>query len=167
MKFVDPRHDCPRDPWHTIGGEDGPLVTITPASHLLLTLVQWHSVRSHWPADKPVAVIVPNDTPIEQLAEDLPKLAMVALEFPKWTDGRAYSQARLLRARYRYGGEVRAVGDVVVDMVPLLARTGFDVAVLRHDQSPEAATHTLSFFAQGHYQADVTEHRPLFARSVA
>ncbi len=164
MKFVDPRHDCPRDPWHTVGGEDGPLVTITPASHLLLTLPQWHSVRATWPADKPVAVTVPNDVDVEELAADLPRLAMIALQFPKWTDGRAYSQARLLRSRYRWRGELRATGDVLVDMVPLLARTGFDVAVLRHDQSPEAAANTLTFFGQGHYQADVAEHRPHFAR---
>jgi uncharacterized protein (DUF934 family) len=110
-----------------------------------------------------VGVITPNDADIETLAPDLPRLAMVALQFPKWTDGRAYSQARLLRSRYRYPGELRATGDVLVDMVPLLARTGFDVAVLRHDQSPEAAVNTLSFFP-GHYQADVAEHRPLFAR---
>ena len=167
MKFVDPRHDCPRDPWHTIGGEDGPLVTITPASHLLLTLAQWHSARATWPTGKPVGVIVPNDAAIEDLAPDLPKLALVALQFPKWTDGRAYSQARLLKRRWRYAGEVRAVGDVLVDMVPLLARTGFDVAVLRHDQSPEAAAETLKFFGAGHYQADTAEHRPLFARQGA
>ncbi|HWH73960.1 MAG TPA: DUF934 domain-containing protein [Methylibium sp.] len=165
MKFVDPRHDCPRDPWHTVGGEDGPMVTITPASHLLLTLAQWHSVRASWPADKPVAVLVPNDHDIEELAPDLPRLAMVSLQFPKWTDGRAYSQARLLRSRYRYRGELRATGDVLVDMVPLLARTGFDVAVLRHDQSPEAAAYALKFFPQGHYQADVAEHRPRYART--
>lgn len=163
IKFVDPRHDCPRDPWRTIGGEDGPMVTITPAPYELLSLQQWHSVRSHWPSGMPVGVIVPNDAPVEDLAEDLPRLSMIALQFPKWTDGRAYSQARLLRRRLRYTGEVRATGDVLVDMVPLLARTGFDVAVLRHDQSPEAAANTLKFFP-GHYQADVTEHRPLFAR---
>ncbi len=166
MKFVDPRHDCPRDPWHTVGGEDGPMVTITPDAYLLLTLPQWHSVRATWPAAKPVGVIVPNDVAIEDLAPDLPQLALVALQFPKWTDGRAYSQARLLKRRYRYTGEVRATGDVLVDMVPLLARTGFDVAVLRHDQSPEAAANTLTHFA-AHYQADVTEHRPLFARQGA
>ena len=47
----------------------------------------------------PVGVLVPNDADIEQLHADLPRLALIALQFPKWTDGRAYSQARLLRAR--------------------------------------------------------------------
>ena len=79
------------------------------------------------------------------------------LNFPKWVDGRAYSQARLLRSRYRYAGEV------LVDMMPLLQRTGFDAVALRADQSIEVAERALNFFP-GHYQADVTEHRPLFKR---
>lgn len=158
MKFIDPH----KDTWRTVGGEDGPHVTITPAPHQLLTLAQWHAVRSQWPADLPVAVSVPNDADIETLEEDLPRIAAVALHFPKWVDGRAYSQARLLRSRYRYKGEVRATGEVLVDMVPLMARTGFDAAMLRADQSLEAAERALGFFA-GHYQGDTQDNRPLFA----
>ena len=160
MKFIDPA----RDPWRTITGEDGPMVTLTPAPHSLLTLAQWHSVRSTWPAGMPVGVQFPNDADIEELAEDLPRLALVALHFPKWVDGRAYSQARLLRARYRFRGEVRATGEVLVDMMPLLERTGVDAVALRADQSVEAAERALHFFP-GHYQADVNETRPLFARA--
>lgn len=158
MKFIDPH----KDTWRTVGGEDGPHVTITPAPHQLLTLAQWHAVRSQWPADLPVAVSVPNDADIEALEEDLPRIAAVALNFPKWVDGRAYSQARLLRSRYRYKGEVRATGEVLVDMVLLMARTGFDAAMLRADQSLEAAERALAFFA-GHYQGDTQDNRPLFA----
>jgi uncharacterized protein (DUF934 family) len=159
MKFI----DTSRDRWHTISGEDGPMVTLTPAPYSLLTLQQWHGVRSQWPADMPVGVLFANDTDIEELAADLPRLALVALQFPKWVDGRAYSQARLLRGRFRFGGEVRATGEVLVDMLPLLKRTGFDAAVLRADQSLDAAERALSFFP-GHYQGDAVEHRPLFAR---
>lgn len=158
MKYV----DSFRDSWHTVGGEDGPMVTITPAPNRLLTLTQWHGVRSQWPADLPVAVSVPNDADIEGLEPDLPRIALVVLNFPKWVDGRAYSQARLLRARFRYGGEVRATGEVLVDMMPLLDRTGFDAVVLRADQSVEVAERALGFF-RGHYQGDVHDNRPLFA----
>ena len=158
MKFIDPH----KDTWRTVGGEDGPHVTITPAPNQLLTLAQWHAARSQWPANLPVAVSVPNDADIETLEEDLPRIAAVALNVPKWVDGRAYSQARLLRSRYRYKGEVRATGEVLVDMVQLMARTGFDAAVLRADQSLEAAERALSFFA-GHYQGDTQDNRPLFA----
>ena len=166
MKFVDPRHDCPRDPWHTVGGEDGPLVTVTPAPHLLLSLQQWHSARAHWPADLPVAVTLPNDAAVEELVADLPRLTMIALQFPKWTDGRAYSQARVARVRHGFEGELRAVGEVLVDMLPLLQRTGFDAVQLRRDQSVEAAVRALGFFA-GHYQGDVLQPMPALARDVA
>lgn len=159
MKFIDPA----RDRWHTVTGEDGPIVTLTPATHSLLTLAQWHGVRRQWPADLPVGVVFPNDADVESLAEDLPRLSLVALQFPKWNDGRAYSQARLLKARLRFGGEVRAVGEVLVDMMSLLQRTGFDSVVLRADQSIDTAERALRFFP-GYYQGDVNERRPLFAR---
>jgi uncharacterized protein (DUF934 family) len=162
MRFIDTQ----LDPWRLVEGEDGPNVTITPAPQRLLTLTQWHAVRAQWPSEIPVAVAVPNDAAIEDLAEDLPRIALVVLHFPKWTDGRAYSQARLLRARYRYAGAVRATGEVLVDMTPLLSRTGFDEAQLRADQNREFAERSLRIVT-GHYQADVHEQRPLFSRRAA
>ena len=159
MKFIDPQ----RDPWHSVIGDDGPVVTITPKDYSLLTLLQWHGVRGHWTPGVKVGVVVPNDSDIEDLEVDLPRLSLIALEFPKWVDGRAYSQARLLRSRYRFAGEVRAIGQVLVDMLPLLARTGFDSVQLRADQSREAAERALSFFP-AFYQADVHEQRPVFGR---
>lgn len=159
MKFI----DTPHDPWHTVGGEDGPSPHPVARDHQLLTLAQWHAVRETWPAGLLTGVIVPNTVDIETLEADLPRLSLVVLQFPKWVDGRAYTQARLLRRRYRFAGEIRATGDVLVDMVLLLQRTGFDAAVLRRDQSLEAADRALMFFP-GHYQGDVREHRPLFAR---
>ena len=158
MKYILPSND----PWHGLGGEDGPPVFITPAPFLLLELAQWHAFRAHWPAAMPVGLRVANDADIEALEPDLPRIGLIALHFPKFSDGRAYSQARLLRSRYRYAGQIRATGDVVVDMLPLLARTGFDAVKLRADQSIDAAERALHWFG-GHYQGDVDEHRPLFA----
>ncbi len=152
-----------QDLWRQVVGEDGPLPTPSPARDLLLTLPQWHAVRDTWPAGLNTGVIVPNDVDIEALEADLPKLTLIALHFPKWTDGRAYSQARLLRTRYRYAGQIRAVGEVLVDMLPLLARTGFDAAQLRGDQNRQAAQRALEFF-NGHYQGDVRQPQPRFAR---
>lgn len=159
MRFIDPT----RDPWHALGGDDGPPVSISPAPHLLLDLAQWHAVRAHWPVGVPAGLRLANDQDVEDIAGDLSRLALVALVFPKWTDGRAYSQARLLRARYRFAGELRAVGEVLVDMVPLLARCGFDAALLRAGQSLDAADRALGFF-RAHYQGDVGAP-PLFART--
>jgi len=162
MKFIHPA----QDPWHTLHGDDGPIVTITPAAHSLLTWHQWLGVRNHWPAGVAVGVTLGNDQDVNDVVADLPRLGLIALQFPKWVDGRAYSQARLLRSRHRYAGEIRALGAVLVDMLPLLQRTGFDAVVLRADQSLEAAERALTFFA-GHYQGDVQEHRPVFARPVS
>jgi uncharacterized protein (DUF934 family) len=121
--------------------------------HLLLTLEQWSAVRAHWPVGLPTGIVVPNTADVATIAHDVPRLALVVLQFPKWTDGRAYSQARLLRTRHRFTGELRAAGDVLVDMLPLLSRTGFDAARLRDDQDAGAAAAALGFFA-AHYQAD-------------
>jgi uncharacterized protein (DUF934 family) len=158
MKFI----SLQRDPWHALPGDDGPPVSISPTPHLLLDLAQWHAVRAAWPAGVPVGLRLGNDQDIEDIADDLPRLALVVLHFPKWVDGRAYSQARLLRSRYRFTGEVRALGDVLSDMLPLLERTGFDAVVLRHDQSIDVAERALGYFP-GHYQGDVRDNRPLFA----
>lgn len=159
MKFIDTHTDA----WHTVVGEDGPSPHPIAKNHQLLTLEQWHAVRDHWSHDLIVGVIVPNTADIEALEADLPRLSLIVLHFPKWVDGRAYSQARLLRSRYAYQGEVRATGDVVVDMLPLLKRTGFDAVQLRPGQSREIAESTLAAFG-GHYQADVTQHQPVFNR---
>ncbi len=162
MQFI----STPHDPWHTAGGEDGPQPHPPVRDRSLLTLEQWHAVRDSWPAGVDVGVTVPNTLDIETLAADLPRLALVVLHFPKWVDGRAYTQARLLRVRLRFSGQVRAAGDVLVDMLPLLQRTGFDAVQMRPDQRIEAAERALGFFA-GHYQGDVAQPKPAFARDVA
>jgi uncharacterized protein (DUF934 family) len=112
----------------------------------------------------PVDLVLANDADLEQVAAELGGIASIALVFPKWTDGRAYSQARLLRARHRFAGEIRATGEVLVDMVPLLARCGFDAIQLRADQSQAVAERALSFFPGGHYQGDRGEPLPRFRR---
>lgn len=94
------------------------------------------------PAD--LGITLANDADPADHAAAIQSTAIVQLAFPKWTDGRAYSQARLLRQRMRYSGDIRAVGDVVVDMAPLLARCGFSSAVLRQGQSLQAAQQALT-----------------------
>lgn len=159
MKFISSQ----KDRWRLLGGEDGPAACIDPAPHLLLSQAQWRAFRAAWPADMPVGVALANDADPDDIAADLPRLALITLTFPKWTDGRAYSQAHLLRMRHRFTGEVRATGEVLVDMLPLLARSGFDAVVLRPDQSLDAAQRALGFFP-GHYQGDVEDPLPLFAK---
>jgi len=163
MKFIDTLHERA---WRTVGGEDGPAPHPLPREGQLLTLEQWHAVRDTWPQGLRTAVQLSNTVNVADLVSDLPRLALVVLHFPKWTDGRAYTQARLLRQRLRYGGEICATGDVVVDMLPLLHRCGFDAVVLRQGQSLDDARRALRFF-EAHYQGDAVEHRPLFGRASA
>jgi len=76
--------------------------------------------------DAPIGVLWPNDRRVAELEPWLKDLSLIALVFPKFRDGRAYSQARLLRERYNYRGELRATGDVLRDQFQFLVRAGFD-----------------------------------------
>ena len=73
-----------------------------------------------------------NENPLV-LKPDLPRLAAIQLEFPKFRDGRAFSWARMLRTRFGYEGEIRAVGDFLPDQLAFMARTGFDAFEVRQD----------------------------------
>ena len=157
FQFIDPSYP---QVWHAAAAGEA------PQGYQLLTLAQWLAARDAWPRGLPVGVQLANDEPVEQLAPDLARIALVTLAFPKWTDGRAYSQARLLRSRWRYEGEVRATGEVLVDMLPLLERTGFTSAELRADQDRLAAERALRFFP-GHYQGDALGQRPQHWKAAA
>ena len=88
----------------------------------------------------------------------------IDLHFPKFTDGRAYSQAFLLRRRLGYTGELRATGDVLIDQLVQMERTGFDVAVLRADQNLAFAQTQFERF-RSFYQGDAVTVKPHFARA--
>ena len=137
-----------------------------PRAALLLDWARWLELRAQWPQELRAGVVFPNDADVKELLPDLPRLDVVALVFPKWTDGRAYSQARLLRVRHRYAGQLRAVGQVIPDMSAQLYRTGFDAVVLREGESAEVAQRMLDRFA-AFYQGDAHEPRVRFARPAA
>ena len=97
------------------------------------------------------ALLLDNTDDVLQRADEIAQHKAVVLQFPKWTDGRAYSQAVLLRGRLRFAGEIRATGEVLADMLPLLQRCGFDAVQLRADQKLESAQRALGYFGN-HYQ---------------
>ena len=88
----------------------------------------------------------------------------IDLHFPKFTDGRAYSQAFLLRRRLGFKGEIRATGDVLIDQLVSMARTGFDVAVLREGLDASAAQRQFDRFP-AFYQGSAVDTQPLFAKA--
>ena len=109
-------------------------------------------------------LLIPNDA--NPLESDLNGVKRIDLHFPKFTDGRAFTQAVMLRKRAGFTGEIRATGDVLVDQLQQMARSGFDVAELRADQDLAAGQRQLDRYAE-FYQADVVQKAPHFAKETA
>jgi len=112
------------------------------------------------------ALHIANDADPIALQDDIAKAKAIALHFPKFTDGRAYSQAALIRKRLGFNGDLCATGDVLVDQLQLMQRTGFSTAVLRDGQSKASGEKMLALFAD-FYQGDVVSTEPHFAHKAA
>lgn len=114
--------------------------------------------------DESLAPWLPSDTEMTSaLAAELEAAPLVAIDFPKFTDGRGYSIARLLRERHGYRGQIRAVGDVLIDQLFYMSRCGFDAFLLREDQVVEDALKALDTFSRS-YQPGTDDPEPLFRR---
>ena len=147
------------DQWQTIA-DDAEL----PPGPALVSLARWNRERAALlERGEPLGVQLPNTANIADLTADLPHWPVVALEFPKFADGRAYSQARLLRERYGYQGEIRAVGDVLRDQLLFMARSGFDAFAVRADRSLEDALAGFGDFSES-YQPAADQPLPLYRR---
>jgi uncharacterized protein (DUF934 family) len=113
---------------------------------------------------------IPNDADVTTLQADIAQAGTIELHFPKFTDGRAYSQAVQLRRRLGFKGDIRATGEVLIDQLVQMQRSGFSSAVLRDDQD---AVHGAKLLAQysGFYQGDdsagVQHAKPQFAKVAA
>ena len=108
----------------------------------------------------PATLAVSNDADPRTL--ELAGIERIDLHFPKFTDGRAFSQAFLLRRRLGFKGEIRATGDVLIDQLVQMQRSGFDSAVLRADQNPAFAAAQFERYSQ-FYQGDAVQVQPAFA----
>lgn len=114
-------------------------------------------------AEQPETLVLANDADPFEVA--LTGITRIDLHFPKFTDGRAYSQAFLLRRRREFKGEIRATGDVLVDQLAQMERSGFDTAVLRADQDLAVAQRVLASYpgyGVGKYQGDAVDVQPHF-----
>ena len=109
-------------------------------------------------------LVLPND--VNALEANLDGVKQVDLFFPAFTDGRAFSQAYLLRRRLKFTGDIRATGDVLIDQLVQMQRTGFSSAVLREGVDAADAQRQFERFG-GYYQADAVEHQPHFAQELA
>lgn len=125
------------------------------------------STRAQAPNDsqtRPEPGVLVLDNTVNPLEVSLDGVQVVQLHFPKFTDGRAFSQAFLLRRRLGFAGDIRATGDVLVDQLAQMQRTGFSSAVLRADQDAAVGELLLRHYS-AFYQGDAVQAAPLFARA--
>jgi phosphoadenosine phosphosulfate reductase len=111
------------DRWHVLpDGEAAPA-----SGHVIFPLEWWKEEKQAFDGSSvPLGVRIEAGTPTEEFADEVARLALIALVFPKFHDGRAFSLARMLRERLGFRGELRAVGEVLLDQIQLMTRCGFD-----------------------------------------
>ena len=128
------------DPWCYLSDKHA-----LKASHNIIDLGFWNeNKRSLGGSRSPLGLMIPGDQDLTELANDLTCFSLIAIHIPTFVDGRAYSLAKLLRERYFYRGEVRAVGDVLPDQAHYLTRVGFDALELTDHPSASLALKKLS-----------------------
>ncbi len=153
------------DPWLRLERDaDGGFPAVPPAGDVIVPLAVWQGQREQLIA-RPGRIGVwldSHEDPVA-IADDLKLFGVVAVNFPKLADGRGYSAGRLLRDRYGWQGELRAVGDVLRDQVLNLARCGFNAFALREGEDLQAALSAFRDFSEA-YQASVERPIPLFRR---
>jgi uncharacterized protein (DUF934 family) len=150
------------DDWTVI--EDGRTDIGSGGGKVIVTLARWRTEREALTAGHTaVGVLVPNTADIEAVYPEIADRPLIALQFPAFTDGRALSQAVVLRKRLAFRGELRAVGDVIQDLVFWLGRCGFDSIVPRKDQNLEACRAALDEIRVA-YQAAADQHTPVWVR---
>lgn len=111
------------DPWRRVDGREA----LPAEGYVILSLENWRRLGGQQArTNVAFGLLLESNQPVESIAKDLPYLALVAVQFPKFTDGRGYSIGRQIRERYAFSGELRATGDVLFDQLEFMARCGFD-----------------------------------------
>ncbi|MCS0613003.1 DUF934 domain-containing protein [Massilia kyonggiensis] len=147
--------------------EDGTPETVeVPAGKIIVPVKVWLAQREQLlgrAARKELGIWFASDELANTVKDDLDKFAVVAVDFPKFSDGRGYSIAYNLRKRLGYQGELRAIGDVLRDQLFQMYRCGFNAYATRQDRSIHDALKGLTVFSET-YQASVDNELPLFRR---
>ncbi|MCG8673291.1 MAG: DUF934 domain-containing protein [Pseudomonadales bacterium] len=155
------------DHWITVHANENGEITVPENGDVLVALETWQANKDALVAHQgKTGLLLNGDAELEDFSADLDKFDLIAVNFPKFADGRGYSLARLLRERVNYTGELRAVGDVLRDQLFYLHRCGFNAFVIREDRDVEDALNAFKDFTVT-YQADVHEERPIYHRRPA
>lgn len=134
-----------------------------PVGKIIVPLKVWLAQRAQLQDRADLGVWLNSDERPEELKNDVEKFAVIAVNFPRFADGRGYSIAYNLRMRLGYTGELRAIGDVLRDQMFYMQRVGFDAFVPRPDRNIHDALKGLSDFSET-YQISVDQQLPLFRR---
>jgi uncharacterized protein (DUF934 family) len=154
------------DDWALLRLDEGeaPETVVVPAGKVIVPLQVWLKQKASLEARLPdIGVWLAADERPETLAGEVQKFSVIAVNFPKFSDGRGYSIAFNLRSRLGYTGELRAIGDVLRDQLFSMHRVGFDAYATRPDRSIHDALKGLSVFSET-YQASWDDKTPLFRR---
>ncbi len=136
---------------------------VVPAGNVIVPLKVWQAQRNELKSRAELGVWLASHERPEELKGEIEMFSVIAVDFPKFADGRGYSIAYNLRARLGYAGELRAVGDVLRDQMFYMQRVGFDSFAPRPDKSIHDALKGLSDFSDS-YQAAIDQKIPLFRR---
>jgi uncharacterized protein (DUF934 family) len=153
------------DNWHLLEiGAAGVSPPIPETGDIIVPLAVWRESREQLVArNGRLGVWLAGDDAPASIADDLPQFALIAVRFTSFTDGRGYSIGRLLRERYGWRGELRAIGDVQRDQLYYLLRCGFDAFALRDGEDMQTALTAFEDFSEA-YQTSVDRAVPLFRR---
>ncbi|HXC53035.1 MAG TPA: DUF934 domain-containing protein [Candidatus Limnocylindrales bacterium] len=146
------------DAWHLVADDE------TAGSHAIVSLARWNAeTPTLVAAGEPIGVLLrSNESPDDVAERD--RAALIAVDFPSFTDGRGYTTSRMLRSRHGYKGEIRAVGDVMRDEMFLMSRCGIDSFAVKASKDIEKALSAFDDFSVT-YQAAADDERPLFRRA--
>lgn len=155
------------DSWQTLvlnEGETAESVAL-PAGDVIFPLAVWQARKTEIiSCHKRIGLLLQPDDRVEDVAGDLEYFIVIAVNFPKFVDGRGYSTASLLRQRYHYQGELRAVGDVLHDQLFFMKRVGFDSFALKDGKNAEYALAAAFTVFGDAYQGATTQPQPAFRR---
>ena len=145
------------DSWQLLEMDDT-LVTGDIIVPLARWLAEQEALQAH---NGQVGVLISGGDNLEPLKKQLGQIPLIALSFERFADGRSYSYARLLRERFHFKGELRAVGDVLRDQLNYMKRCGFDSFVMREDQDIQDALRAFDEFSE-HYQTAADQAQPIY-----
>ena len=143
---------------------DDSIESLPATGNLLLSSSQWHRFSSQLEQRQDeTGIWLEGNEEIADIVESIIKLPIIVIKFPKFVDGRGFSLARLLRERYHFSGELRAIGDIIRDQLYLLKHSGFNAFQLSQDIDLQQAAQSLNDFSEN-YQTTNAQPIPLFRR---